>query len=917
MKKSLILLLISILATLSLGAQNQSSAKRGRVIDAQSKQSIAAATISFQGKTQLTIQSNKEGLFFFDQLPNDTYTLTVTANSYIMEQRQVSVGNQQELLIQLQAINLVQQQSFSELFVDDLSDISGEDVQEQSPLLKASRDPFSNTAGYTFSPARYRVRGYDSPYQEVMLNGMTMNDMNTGYSVWSLWGGLNDAVRNQTSAIGVENFDFGFGNIGGATNIDTRASAFRSGSRLTGSFSNRTYGARLMYTYATGLKPDGWAFAFSGSRRTGDWGYVDGVFYDAWSYFLSIEKKLNAAHSFNLTAFAAPTQRGVASIATQEAYDLTGSNFYNPNIGKQNGRWRNARVRNNHEPVINFNHYWKIDKTSSLNSGIGFRFGRNAYSALNWFNAPDPRPDYYRYLPSYFTEMTDKPNQPMADLYTEMWKSGDMQEIDWNTLYFANQNNYQQVYNSDGKLLASGNRAEYIIEDRRTDQLQLNLNTVYTKHFDETYTLNAGANYRVNRTHYFNVIKDLLGGEFWYDIDKYADRDFATTSDMAQIDLNCPDRIVKQGERFGTDYYANNQAAQLWGQVTAETNKLDWGLGLSAGVNAMSRYGNQRRGLFPENSYGESDLLSFFTYGAKGSLTYKFDGYHFIQANAFHSQQAPNFRNIFISPRTRNSYVENPNTEKIFSADLSYITRLPWIKGRLTGFYTRINDQTRNMGFYDDDHRAFSNFVITGIDREHYGMEFGAEIKVSPTITANAVYSWAQFKYANNPDFVQTVDNSAELLESDQVYWKGLHTGGTPQTVGSIGITYYSPNYWSCGINANYFARNFLDVNPITHTDKGRMGLDPKYIRQEKFDDGFTVDAYISSSIRISRKHNQFLRLNLSVSNILNNKDIRNGGFEQLRIRYKSDKETMLRPFPAKYSYMYGTTVFLNTSFQF
>ena len=32
------------------------------------------------------------------------------------------------------------------------------------------------------------------------------------------------------------------------------------------------------------------------------------------------------------------------------------------------------------------------------------KYRRGLPQALNWYNAADPRPDYYRYLPSYYDD---------------------------------------------------------------------------------------------------------------------------------------------------------------------------------------------------------------------------------------------------------------------------------------------------------------------------------------------------------------------------------------------------------------------------------------------------------------------------------------------------------------------------------
>ena len=73
-------------------------------------------------------------------------------------------------------------------------------MQDRVTLLTSSRDPFLSASGYVFSTARFRNRGYDSQYNEQMLNGIGMNDLNSGYSAWSLWGGLNDVTRQQQTS---------------------------------------------------------------------------------------------------------------------------------------------------------------------------------------------------------------------------------------------------------------------------------------------------------------------------------------------------------------------------------------------------------------------------------------------------------------------------------------------------------------------------------------------------------------------------------------------------------------------------------------------------------------------------------------------------------------------------------------------
>ena len=194
------------------------------------------------------------------------------------------------------------------------------------------------------------------------------------------------------------------------------------------------YAFRGMVTYASGLMDNGWSYAFSVSTRQGGNGYVDGVYYNSYGYYASVEKMFNEKHRISAMLLGAPTERGAQAAATQEVYDMVGNNYYNPNWGWQDGKRRNSRVRNNHEPLAMLNYVFDINERTQLNAATSLRFGKNGYSSLTWYASPDPRPDYYRYLPSYY-EGTSK-----GAWLQEAWMSNsdNIRHINWDTLYYIN-----------------------------------------------------------------------------------------------------------------------------------------------------------------------------------------------------------------------------------------------------------------------------------------------------------------------------------------------------------------------------------------------------------------------------------------------------------------------------------------------
>ena len=140
--------------------------------------------------------------------------------------------------------------------------------------------------------------------------------------------------------------------------------------------------------------------------------------------------------------------------------------------------------------------------------------------------------------------------------------------------------------------------------------------------------------------------------------------------------------------------------------------------------------------LVPISSKGKSAVADFFTYSAKLGLQYHFEGGHRIYANGGYFNDAPTFAQSFISPRTRNSLVPNLTTTKTASADINYQYSNNGYNVRVTGFWTKIMDQTDMMSFYDDTQNSFTNFAMTGIDQRHMDIELG--FKVSRELSAGA-----------------------------------------------------------------------------------------------------------------------------------------------------------------------------------
>lgn len=800
---------------------------------------------------------------------------------------------------------------------DTYSDVSeGQGDEEEGGgnyvpgLLHSSQDVYTNNTSYTFGIAYFRNRGLDNRYRSVCLNGFSANSLVTGRASYSQWGGLNHIFRYPEALTNLAAPTFIFGDADGGVNYNLRASNFRKQIRASYSLTNRTYSNRFILTGATGVTKKGWSVVGSLSARFGNaLSYVEGTTYNSFGGFLAVEKKLNSENWLNLSAFASHTSRGMQSNSVQEAYDLLNDHYYNANWGWYNGKQRNARVRTVCEPVILLTHTY-VPKSNKLNltTTVATTFGRNNTTSLNWYDAPDPRPDYYRYLPSY--QISNGDTNGFYNDILNYWTSNDQSytQVNWDKLYEVNQ-----------LAALQGKRAQYMVENRIYDHIQVGGSSNLAADLTEHIKLTAGIDIRGMKQKNYKTIDDLLGGLYWLDVDKFSEGDFPDDYNIQYNDLNHKDDTLYEGDVFGYNYDYHIYTQRAWAAALFTYNHLEFHLGGQIGGTEFWRTGQMRNGRFQDESYGNSEKRAFLEGAGKLGITYKINGRNYLMLNGLAESIAPSVLNAFVAPRIRNKYVENLQNEKVYAADLSYILKYPAIKMRLTAYFTQIMDATRLISFYHDDFASMVNYSISGIDQRHLGVELGLEVKLGSMFSLILAGNYGDYRYSDRADVTMNAENGTDI-EGDverTVYWKNFHVSGTPQAAGTIGLK-FNHNYWWVNINANYFDKIYCDLNPERRTTGATGPLyysDPdlyhRIADQTRMKGQFTLDASVSKSWRIKHKYN--IGFNLSVTNLLNNKNLVTTAWEQYRFDYTNYN---VDKFGNKYYYAFGTTFYLGINFQ-
>ena len=149
--------------------------------------------------------------------------------------------------------------------------------------------------------------------------------------------------------------------------------------------------------------------------------------------------------------------------------------------------------------------------------------------------------------------------------------------INWDRLYTTNYCSYEVVNDANGVkgYDYAGRRSRYIIENRVVNTTKFNVASTVNASLSEHIDFSGGFTVQTQTNKYYKEVDDLLGGEFYVDINQFAERDFPTNPDADQNDLNNPNRILFEGDKFGYNYEINIKRAGLWGQAVIKYNNFD------------------------------------------------------------------------------------------------------------------------------------------------------------------------------------------------------------------------------------------------------------------------------------------------------------------------------------------------------
>ncbi|MCQ2222741.1 MAG: TonB-dependent receptor [Bacteroidaceae bacterium] len=774
-----------------------------------------------------------------------------------------------------------------------------DDMTQNVIMVNSNSNLYTSNVGYLWSPVRFKFRAYDSKYSETYMNGVQVNNLENGQFNFSTVGGMNDATRNQDAAAPFESNAFCMAGIGGSSNYDFRASNFAVGQKVTLSAVNRNYSARAMYSYGSGLNEKGWAFFGTIGYRWADMNTaaVKGTFYNSISGFLAVEKRFDDRHSLNLAVWGNHAERAQQGASTDEAYWLANDRQYNPYWGYQNGEKRASRIVNNFEPSALLTWDYQINDRMKLTTSAFIKYALYSATRLN-YNGQNPAPDYWKNFPSYNYDVwgaTD--GNKSQDDYLAWAESRDY----WMASERNRQINFDKLYYTNQQVSTTGRDAIYWIEAKHNNHLATNLGSTFDWSINKSIKLQAGIQLASNKGMHYTTMHDMLGGQYFHNVNTYAKGSYASTASELQYDLNNPNGEVKEGDKMRYDYDIITQNAKLWTALVFDKGITHSFAAAKIGGQQMWRDGHMLNGFYDpakgwdkNASYGKSKTARFLDGGVKAGSTLNLGGGSAVTMGIGAEARAPHAKVAFVSPEMNNNFVSNLKNEKILSAELGYALNTKWMRMNLTGYLTHTYDGTEWENFYFDDGNSFAYVSLTDVKKIYYGAELGLKFKVTSNLDVNVIGTLAEAEYADNTNISYMLSTKGTVL-TDVCHNKGMRESGTPLAAASVGLS-YSINRWYIDLNGNYYDRIYLSDSPSMRFGRslaaaGLIENDGSFIipDQAKGKGGFMLDFSIGHQFRIAHRP---LSVNLMITNLLNNRNICTGGYEQSRSDYSINSTT-------------------------
>ncbi len=779
---------------------------KGKLVDAEFGDPLVGAQVRVKGDKNSVATTNAEGEF---TLRNPRQHREIVISYIGFKETNYSVpksGDMGTLTISpddkmLEGVTVQGTMAFDRKTPVAVSNITAEDIEEKMggqefvEVLKETPGVHANKQGGGWGDSEIYMRGFDNTNVATMVNGVPMNDMENGTVYWSNWAGISDVARIVQTQRGLGASKVSAPSVGGTINIITKTLEQKRGG--SASYQMGSDGMnKVTFTVSTGMSKKGWGMTVLGSRNWGD-GYVQGTDYTGYTWFASIAKKFNEAHTLSFTGFGTIQEHGQRNGSAnygpltisewsriKQQYGDKGYRF-NPLFGYLHGEEYNDLRNKYHKPQLSLNHDWTIDEKSSLSTALYMSIGRGSGGTAEAHGAGSYSDMYGAYQGFVKTEN----------------RTADGRYFDYDALYDKN---------------AASDEGSYLAMCRSiNNHLWTGLLSTYKNHINDNWDIYGGLDFRYYRGDHSTRITDLFGGQYFMD-------DTDRGSVLPANNYKAADPAWKY-EKLGVgdiayrDYSGFVVQEGVFGQAEYNIG------GLSAYANgALNNTSYWKRDRFYyDKEHEKSNVGNYLGGNIKAGANYNINDYHNVFVNLGYISRAPKFNGAFMNSTTSNYLNKDAKNEKILSFEVGYGWHCRWASVKLNGYFTKWMDKTMTK-YLTLNNQETGYMNMTGVGARHMGIELEGKITPVKWLDIKGMLSLGDWKWDGiGEGFVyneqsQAVDADGQLVEAfsndhaqGRVDLKGIRVGGSAQTTAALGADFKIGKDIKFGGSWTYYGRNY------------------------------------------------------------------------------------------------------------
>ena len=764
---------VAIIAGLFLTVASFAQVK-GRVVDQNTKEPLVGASVSTQKQSTTTgldgtfeLKTAKEGETVKVSFLGYTDVTTAAKNGFEIALKTTSIGLKEVAVMSSYGIDRKTPAAISSVTTRFAAENLGS--QELPELLKVTPSAFITKGGGGLGDSRINIRGFDQKNVAVLINGVPVNDMESGWVYFSNWAGIGDALKQMQVQRGLGASKLAIQSVGGTLNIITKTTDAEKGGSIQQSLTD--YGqSKTVLSLSTGNTKRG-AFSFVGSTTQGN-GYVQGTYSKAYSYFLSYAKDLGTHHKIQIIALGAPQEHGQrSSRLTPAEYDKYGLK-YNKDLYTLGGELKNININYYHKPIFSANDYWTINDKTSITTSVYGSIGHGGGSGA---------------IGSYAsTIVRDAEGHLVMDP--------------------------QAVINAN-----SLTGTKYGIRNSINNHTWYGVLSTLNHKLSNTLDLTFGLDGRSYKGTHFREMRDLVGGVYYKDL-------FNT---MARVDANASDyiditKVTPTNNRIAYDNDGLVDYGGTFGQLEYSKGKL------SAFIQgAISETQYQRADRYYVNAAEKlSEKVKLTGYNYKGGFNYNLDDHNNVFVNAGQYSRAPYFSFIFngSSPATTtavnsgNVVNSNIQNEKATAYEAGYGFRSRIFRLKVNAYYTEFKNRSLTSPLLTGPGGTQYRALIVGQGALHKGVEIEGALKASKKLDLTGFASFGDWRWKGNATATLR-DDIKNVDVKTNIYSDGLFVGDQPQTQVGGNIRYQVTKKLDIGATGTFNDKYYAYYDPSARTN--------------------------------------------------------------------------------------------------